>query len=54
MFLLLFKKKFMTNLEKYTDHNEKFYLKQPQCCLFYQVFCIITAINLFLKSTVEL
>ena len=38
MFLLLFKKKFMTNLEKYTDHNEKFYLKQPQCCLFYQVF----------------
>ena len=42
-----------TNLENYTDRHERFYVKQPQCCLVHQVFCIMTTINLFLKSTVE-
>ena len=53
MFLLLLK----TKIHAQTLKNTQIVIEvlfNPQCCLFYQVFSIITAINLFLKSIVEL
>ena len=51
-FLLLLNSKVLAQILKITQIKKVLF--KPQCCLFYQVFCIITTINLFLKSTVEL
>ena len=53
VFIAFVSKSSCTNLEKYTDRHEKLYLNHS-VVYFTKFFCIIIAINLFLKSTVEL
>ena len=53
VFLAFESKSLCTNLKKYTNRHKKFYLSHS-VVYFTKFFCIITAINLFLKSTVKL
>ena len=46
-FLLLLNAKVLAQILKITQIKKVLF--KPQCCLFYQVFCVITAINLFLN-----
>ena len=54
VFIAFLSKSSYTKLEKYTDRHEKLYLNHSVVYFTKFFFCIITAINLFLKSTVEL